>query len=209
MAKPARELPQLHSMSDTQGRRRRISPDGSVNATTVAGHLDLSHHRIAQLVDENVLQRLPNGRFDLNDCRVRYIRWLRDPERRSAKSKVDQEFTQAKAELIRIRIAEKQKVLILADDAMEVGEKLIGTMLTAMSGMAPRVARCAGNSVAVRREVDAIVYETRVNLANIFNKFAEEAEKQPLELPPLDGPPSEQPLRLRTDTEEDEPGHDR
>jgi hypothetical protein len=202
MAKPARELPQLHSISDAPGRRRRHSPDGSANATTAARHLDLSHHRIAQLVDENVLQRLPNGRFDLNDCRVRYIRWLRDPERRTAKSKVDQEFTQAKAELIRIRIAEKQKVLMLTDEAMEVGEKLIGTMLTAMSGMAPRVARCAGNSVAVRREVDAIVYETRVNLANIFNQFAEEAERSPLELPPLAGPPSEQPLPT-ADTEED------
>jgi hypothetical protein len=205
MAKPAQELPQLHSVS---GRRRRHSPDGSVNATTVAGHLDLSHHRIAQLVDENVLQKLPNGRFDLNDCRVRYIRWLRDPERRSAKSKVDQEFTQAKAELIRIRIAEKQKVLMLTDEAMEVGEKLIGTMLTAMGSMAPRVARCAGNSVAVRREVDAIVYETRVTLANTFNKFAEEAGRSPLELPPLDGPPSEQPLEpapVTDDTEEDVP----
>ena len=134
---------------------------GTVGAKQLARHLDLTHPRIAQLADEeHVLERLPNGRFNLDDSRVRYIRWLRDPERRSAKSKVDQEFTQAKAELIRIRIAEKQKVLMLTDEAMEVGEKLIGTMLTAMGGMAPRVARCAGNSVAVRREVDAIVYET-------------------------------------------------
>ena len=205
MAKPARELPQLHSMSDGRGTRRRNSPDGSVNATTVGRHLDLSYQRVLQLVDENALQKLPNGRFDLDDCRLRFIRWLRDPERRSAKSKADQEFTQAKAELIRIRIAEKQKVLMLTDEAMEVGEKLIGTMLTAMGGMAPRVARCAGNSVAVRREVDAIVYETRVSLANIFNKFAEEAAgKPPIELPPMEGPPSEQPLPT-ADTEEDVP----
>ena len=120
--------------------------------------------------------------------------------------KSDQEFTQAKAELIRIRIAEKQKVLMLTDEAMEVGEKLIGTVLTAMGGMAPRVARCAGNSVAVRREVDAIVYETRVALANTFNKFAEEAlRSRPLELPPLEGPPSEQLLPTADNTEEDVP----
>ena len=50
-----------------------------------------------------------------------------------AKSKVDQEFTQAKAELIRIRIAEKQKVLMQTDEAMEVAEKLIGTMLRTRS----------------------------------------------------------------------------
>ena len=40
---------------------------------------------------------------------MRYIRWLRDPERRTAKSKADQEFTQAKADLIKIRIAEKKR----------------------------------------------------------------------------------------------------
>jgi hypothetical protein len=91
------------------------------------------------------------------------------------------------------------------DEAMEVAEKLICTMLTAMRGMAPRVARLAGNSVAVRREVDSIVYETRVSLANTFNKSAEEAERAPLELPPLVGPPSEQPLPTADDTEEDEP----
>jgi hypothetical protein len=57
------------------------------------------------------------------------------------------------------------------DEAIEVAEKLIATMLVAMGGMAPRVARVAGNSLAVRREVDAIVYETRVSLANTFNKL--------------------------------------
>jgi hypothetical protein len=184
MAKPARELPQFHSMSDAPGRRRRTSPDGSVNATTVGRHLDLTHQRVLQLVEESVLQRLPNGRFNVDDCRVRYIRWLRDPERRSAKSKADQEFTQAKAELIRIRIEEKKKILMQTDEAIEVAEKLIATMLVAMGGMAPRVARVAGNSLAVRREVDAIVYETRVSLANTFNKFADEAGEPPLELPP-------------------------
>ena len=64
-----------------------------MNATTAGHHLDLSHQRILQMVEDNVLQKLANGRFDLDDCRVRYIRWLRDPERRSAKSKADQEFT--------------------------------------------------------------------------------------------------------------------
>jgi hypothetical protein len=195
-------------MSGVRGTRRRNSPDGSVNATTVGRHLDLTYQRILQMVEDNVLQKLPNGRFDLDDCRVRYIRWLRDPERRSAKSKVDQEFTQAKTELIAIRVREKKRELIETDEAIEVAKKLIATMLMAMGGMAPRVARIAGNSIAVRREVDAIVYETRVNLANTFNKFAEEAGEPPLELPPTDGPPLEQPLEpvpMTDDTEEDVP----
>jgi hypothetical protein len=205
MAKPARELPPLHRplpVSPARSKQHQVA-GVIVGAKQLARHLDLTHPRIGQLAEEQVLERLPDGKFNLDAARVAYIRWLRDPERRTAKSKVDQEFTQAKAELIRIRIAEKQKVLMQTDEAMEVAEKLIGTMLTAMHGMAPRVARIAGNSIAVRREVDAIVYETRVSLANIFNKFAEEAERPPLELPQVTTPPSEQPAPMPDDTEED------
>ena len=140
MAKPARELPQFHSLSSVrEGAERRSSPDGSVNATTAGRHLDLSYQRVLQLVEEGALQQLPNGRFDLDDCRLRYIRWLRDPERRTAKSKADQEFTQAKADLIRIRIAEKQRDLILYSEAEETGDKMIGIVLTKLSGLSARV----------------------------------------------------------------------
>jgi hypothetical protein len=131
MAKPAREpLPQMHRSSSVQpgAQSKQHQVAGViVGAKQLARHLDLTHPRIAQLSDEeHVLERLPNGKFNLDAARVAYIRWLRDPERRSAKSKVDQEFTWAKAELIRIRIAEKQKVLMQTDEAMEVAEKLIG-----------------------------------------------------------------------------------
>lgn len=186
MAKPARELPQLHSMSDARVRRRerRKDLDGTANATAAGCHLDLTYQRILQLVEENVLQKLPNGRFDLDDCRVRYIRWLRDPERRSAKSKVDQEFTKAKTELIAIRVREKKRELIETEEAVEAMEKLIATVLLAMSGMAPRIARLVDNNLGVRREVDRIVYETRVSLANQFNEFADQAGEPPLEQAP-------------------------
>jgi hypothetical protein len=108
-----------------------------------------------QLVEENVLQRLSNGRFDLNDCRLRY--WLRDPERRSAKSKADQEFTQAEADLIRIRIAEKQRELILYSEAEETGDKMIGIVLTKLSGLSARV----GGDPIQRRKTEQVVFEIR------------------------------------------------
>jgi hypothetical protein len=203
MAKPAREpLPLLHRSSSVQpGARSKQHKVASVivGAKQLARHLDLTHPRIAQLVDEHVLERLPSGKFNLDDSRVRYIRWLRDSERRTAKSKVDSEFVKAKTELIAIRVREKKRELIELDEAIEVSEKLIATMLVAMGGMAPRVARVAGNSLAVRREVDAIVYETRVSMANTFNKFADEAGEPPLE------PAPEQTPRMTDDTEEDVP----
>ena len=161
-------------MSSTQGRRRRTSPDGSVNPTTVGQHLDLSYQRVLQLVEENVLQRLPNGRFDLNDCRLRYIHWLRDPERRSAKSKADQEFTQAKADLIRIRIAEKQRDLILYSEAEETGEKMIGIVLTKLSGLSARV----GGDQTQRRKTDQVVFEIRTEMSEAFTEMANKAEAE-------------------------------
>jgi hypothetical protein len=44
----------------------------------------------------------------------------------------------------------------------------------AMSGMA---ARCGGSDLQLRRKIDQVVYETRVQLANTFNKFADEARE--------------------------------
>jgi hypothetical protein len=58
MAKPARELPQMH--------RPSLAPSKAqfVGAKQLARHLDLTHPRIAQLADEeHVLERLPNGRL--------------------------------------------------------------------------------------------------------------------------------------------------
>ena len=68
MAKPAREqhLPPLHWQSALPGARSKQhqAVDDSVPAPQLAKHLDLSRQRIQQLVDENVIARLPNGRFD-------------------------------------------------------------------------------------------------------------------------------------------------
>jgi hypothetical protein len=154
--------------------------DSSVNATQLGKHLDLSRQRIRQLVDEHVIEQLPNGRFDQDACRVRYLRWLRDPERRSAKTQVDADFVRAKTELIDIRIREKKRDLMPTETAIADMEKLIGIVLMKMSGMGARV---GGRDLQLRRKVDEVVYETRVDLANAFNKLADEAGEPPSDSP--------------------------
>jgi hypothetical protein len=127
MAKPARELPPLHRPSPIKPVARLKQPQAAaeiVGAKKLAQHLDLTHPRIHQLADEmHVLERLPDGRFNLDDARVRYIRWLRDAERRTAKSKVDSDFVRAKAALIAIRVREKQRTLMETSEAMDIMEK--------------------------------------------------------------------------------------
>ena len=63
------------------------------------------------------------------------------------------------------------------DEAIAGMEKLIAVVLTAMSGMG---ARCAGADLEMRRKIDQVVYDTRVQLANTFNRLADEAKEPPL-----------------------------
>ena len=131
MTKPAAQphLPPLHRPSALPKSRPKQSAATGVLATRLAGHLDLSRQRIQQLVDENVIARLPNGNFDLDDCRLCYIGWLRAPERRVARSQVDAEITAAKAELIRLRVAEKKRELVPLEYMRAVEDKAIGVVL--------------------------------------------------------------------------------
>jgi hypothetical protein len=94
-----------------------------------------------------------------------------------ARSQADADFVKAKTALIAIRVREKKRELIEFEEAKAVTEKAIGIVLVAMSGM---VARCAGSDLQLRRKIDQVLYETRVQLANTFNRFADEAGEPPL-----------------------------
>jgi hypothetical protein len=179
MAKPvAQALPLLHRPSPLpKSRPPRQAADGSVLATALARHLDVTHQRIAQMANEGIIKRLPSGRYNQDESRLRYLRWLRDPSRRVAKSQVDADFTRAKAELIQLRILEKRRTLIPLEYARSVEDKAIGVVLTAMSGMA---ARCGGSNLQLRRKIDQVVHETRVQLAGILNELADQAGEPPL-----------------------------
>jgi hypothetical protein len=87
---------------------RAAVPIASVTATQLGEHLGLTRQRIGVLADtEHVIERLPNGRFNQDDCRLRYLRWLRDPARRSARSEAAATHVEAKTQLLRIRIGGK------------------------------------------------------------------------------------------------------
>jgi hypothetical protein len=176
MAKPARELhlPPLHRPQPVQpsarSKQRQVAGN-IVGAKQLAKHLDLTHPRIHQLVvDEHVLEQLANGKFNLDDSRVRYIRWLRAPERRVVKTKADADFTKAKAELIRLRIAEKTNTLMPTEIAVERMKLVIFTFVNKLTSIAPRLAHAAGHTFGMRREIEAIIFETRKELGALMNK---------------------------------------
>ena len=155
--------PMAETAMTDRPKRRQDEGQTVVSARQLAKHLDLTHQRIGQLVDEHVLVQLPNGRYDQDDARVRYLRWLRDPERRPARPQADANFVRAKTELIDIRIREKKRELMRirekkrelmeTDNTIADMEKLIGIVLTKMSGMGARI---GGRDLQLQRRVDEV-----------------------------------------------------
>lgn len=134
---------------------------------------DLTHQRIHQLVDEHVIVRLPGGRFDMDDARIRYLRWQRDPERRSARTQADAEHVKAKTELLQLRLMEKRHELVRQTDVDALIDGIVGVTLTAVSSMP---ARCAPRGdLATRRCIEQVVFEVTTEIANIAQRKADEA----------------------------------
>ena len=122
----------------------------TVNASALALHLDCRRAYIGELEAEGVIQRQGDG-FLLDQSRVGYLRYLRRQRRQSARSEADADLQRAKSELIRLRIAEKQRHLIPVDEAGTSNlEQLVGLFLTGLSGLS---ARCGGRDLAVRRAI--------------------------------------------------------
>ena len=152
--------------------QRRSSKPATVSASAVAQHLDCSRTYIGKLEGEGVIQRHGGG-FLLDKSRVAYLRYLRRERQQSPRAAADAEFTAAKAELIRVRIMEKKKVLIVAEEAYAQMEQLVGLFLTALSSMP---AQCAPiGDMQTRRRLEAWVFQTRTALADAANQLADQA----------------------------------
>jgi hypothetical protein len=158
---------------------RAAVPTVSVTATQLGEHLGLTRQRIGVLADiEHVIERLPNGRFNQDDCRLRYLRWLRDPARRSARSEAAAAHPEAKTQLLRIRIEEKQRKLVRRADVDALIDQIAGTVLTHLSSLP---ARCAPRGdLAIRRSIERVVFEVRTEIAKVYQDMADKCGEPPL-----------------------------
>jgi hypothetical protein len=146
-----------------------------VSASALAAHLDCSRAHIRNLEGEGVLHR-DGGGFDLDASRVAYLRFLRRERRQSPRSEADAAFQRAKAELIRIRIAEKQRQLMPVNEHNQMVDEIAGLVLSHLSSFA---ARCGGRDLAARREIDRAVHDLRVEISLAATKIADERGETP------------------------------
>jgi hypothetical protein len=165
-----------YGYSDRGSPVRRPAP-ATVTATQLGEHLGLARQRISALADDGVIERLPNARFDRDACRLRYLRWLRDPARRSARPEAAAKHAEAKTQLLHIRIEEKQRKLVRRDDVNELIDQIAGTVLTHLSGMSARCSR----DIQVRRNIGAVVMQIRREISEACSKAADECNEPPLD----------------------------
>jgi hypothetical protein len=125
-----------------------------------------------------VIQRQGDG-FPLDRSRVAYLRYLRRERRQSPRAEADAEHAKAKAELLRIRIAEKRRTLVERDKVNELIDGIAGVTLTALSSLP---ARCAPRGdLPTRRAIERVVYEVRTEIAAVCRQMADKNGEPPLE----------------------------
>jgi hypothetical protein len=132
------------------------------SAVKMAHHLCFERAYLTTLVSQGVLKQRPDRKFDLDANRRAYIEFLREARKRSPKSEADSAFTQAKAELLQIRIAERKKELMLASECYEMQDEMFGLFMTALSSLPAKI---GGRDLARRREVERAIYDMRVELS--------------------------------------------
>jgi hypothetical protein len=157
--------------------RRRSAKAATVSASALAKHLNCSRTYIATLEADGILAR-DGDRFPLDASRVAYLRYLRRERRHSPRSEADADFQRAKSELIRLRIAEKQRHLIPLEEAVGHMDEVVGLFISRLAGFA---ARCRGRDQATRRMIDQAVYDLRLEISEACTKLADQRGEPPLD----------------------------
>ena len=123
-----------------------------------------------------MIQRQDDG-FPLDQSRVAYLRYLRRERRQSPRNEADAAHALAKAALLRIKIAEKQRTLVPRDVYESMIDQIAGLVLTKLSGWPARV---AGTDLVVRRRAEAVLHELRTEMANTCLEMADKCDEPPL-----------------------------
>lgn len=124
-----------------------------VNAAALGRHIGMSRQAVGQLADRGVLPS-SSGQFDLDGCRIAYIRWLRDENRKSAKTVSASRVQDARAREIEIRIAREDGTIITRADHREIFSVAFGGLKARFASVPARVTRDLDLRNAIEHELD-------------------------------------------------------
>jgi hypothetical protein len=143
-----------------------------VSAQAMALHLGMARPSLDVLVADRIIEKLPNGRYDIDKTRVAYITHLRRARRTSPQTTARAEFDAAKARDLQVRAAIREGTLMETEEAIAIVDELVGFMLAGLSGLPARITR----NMEARREIEAEIFNLRQALADKRAKRAAELE---------------------------------
>ena len=148
-----------------------------VSASKMAAHLGFERSNLDRLVGQSVIEKRPDGLYDLNATRLRYLQHLRSERKMTPRTQADVGYQSARADLLRLRIAEKQGRLIPAEMHEQRVEQFTGLVLAELGNLPAKV---AGSDLGLRRRIERAVFETRRAIAMAANAKADELGEPPL-----------------------------
>lgn len=122
----------------------------AVTPTELARHLGFAPQQVTKLVNDGVISRMSNGRFDQDASRLAYIKWLRDPARRQVKSEAAARLQAAKATEVELRNLERAGQLGRLEDMTAAFDSLVANLRAALDGLPARVTR----DLELRRKIE-------------------------------------------------------
>lgn len=149
--------------------RQRARRKSTVSATVLAMHLDVSRTFVTKLASDGVLERQGDG-FNLDQCRIAYIRFLRRARQQSVRSEAADAIAQAKVELARLKVAERVKRVVPVELFDEMVEGVMGMATTHMLTIPFLVA--GRQDRELRARIDKGVFEARKRLAQDLQREA-------------------------------------
>lgn len=130
------------------------TPDsaGTITVEMAARLLKVTPQWVRQLVKAGYIKQVSRGRYNLVNVVHGYIDFLKDEERRTSKSAADSRVRDARANEIEMRNAERARLVIPIEEAIEAQDFLVGTVLQVLAGIPARVTR----DLETRRKVEAV-----------------------------------------------------
>jgi hypothetical protein len=105
-----------------------------VSGSRLAVHFGCIRQHVEQLAVQGVIERRADGKFDQDQSRLKYLAHLRRENRRSPRTEADAEHAAAKAELLRLRIAERKHELMPVSEHEAFVDEMAGLLLSRLSG---------------------------------------------------------------------------
>ncbi len=130
-----------------------VSSAGNITLQVAARLIMVTDDRVLALVKQGYIPKTGRGQYTIVGVVQGYIRFLKDGEKRSAKSAAANRVAAARAAEIELRTAERAHRLIATDEAIDFVDEIVGSLKAELSGLAARLTR----DVALRRKIKAEV----------------------------------------------------